>query len=181
MHNPDIECRVDFTDRGKLIKEKTDPLIVKYCELSSKHHFQINLNYKENLSPDLMKHSQIVQDLLYKNISNEIKTALSEFGYSESEIADILVKYLYGIKKSKHKVALWLCYGNIIYENIKENGCKNNHKSIQCVDCGEWFDVLTKNNNTCRCPDCYEEYRKNRKLETQRARRNKMKSGQKIL
>ena len=99
MHNPDIECRVDFTDRGKLIKEKTDPLIVKYCELSSKHHFQINLNYK----------------------------------------------------------------------------------SIQCVDCGEWFDVLTKNNNTCRCPDCYEEYRKNRKLETQRARRNKMKSGQKIL
>lgn len=181
MHNPDIECRVDFTDRGKLIKEKTDPLIVKYCELSSKHHFQINLNYKENLSPDLMKHSQIVQDLLYKNISNEIKTALSKFGYSESEIADILVKYLYGIKKSKHKVALWLCYGNIIYENIKENGCKNNHKSIQCVDCGEWFDVLTKNNNTCRCPDCYEEYRKNRKLETQRARRNKMKSGQKIL
>ena len=33
----------------------------------------INLNYKENLSPDLMKHSQIVQDLLYKNISNEMK------------------------------------------------------------------------------------------------------------
>ena len=172
MSNPDIECNVAFTDKGKLIKEKTNPVIVKYCELNSKHHFQINniLYVNENFSGGVLMKSQIRENLKYKNISNEIKTELSQFGYTDSEITDILVKYLYGIKKSKHKVALWLCYGDYIYNNLQQH-FKLQTKSIQCVDCGEWINVSVKDNRTCRCPQCYTEYRKMRKLETQRIRR----------
>lgn len=53
-------------------------------------------------------------------------------------------------------------------------------KRITCVDCGKVFEVDAKNNQSCRCDDCYKVYRSQRKLETQRIRRNnaKMKSEQ---
>lgn len=52
-------------------------------------------------------------------------------------------------------------------------------KTVTCVDCGKTFEVSAKDNKTNRCPECYDTYRKNRKLETQRMRRNqKMKSEQ---
>ena len=176
MHNPEIDCEVAFTDKGKLVKEKTNPIIVKYCELSSKYHFQINniMYVDETFSSGVLIKSQIRDNLKYKNISNEIKTELLQYGYTEDDITDILVKYLYGIKKSKHKVALWLCYGDYIYKNLQQH-FKPQTKSIQCVDCGEWIDVSTKDNRTCRCPKCYTEYRKNRKLEAQRIRRGSKK------
>lgn len=43
MSNTDIEFKYKFTDRGKLIKEETDPMIVKYCELNSKHHLYLKM------------------------------------------------------------------------------------------------------------------------------------------
>jgi hypothetical protein len=54
------------------------------------------------------------------------------------------------------------------------------NKTVLCVDCGKEFKVDPKNNQTCRCSDCYTIYRANRKLETQRIRRenDKMKSEQ---
>lgn len=161
MKNPDIDCEVAFTDKGKLIKEKTNPVIVKYCELNSKHHFQINnMAYvDETFSGGVLIKSQIRENLKYQNISKEVKTELSQFGYTESEITDILVKYLYGIKKSKHKVALWLCYGDYIYQNLQQH-FKLQTKSIQCVDCGEWIEVSVKDNRTCRCAVCALEHKR---------------------
>ena len=44
-----------------------------------------------------------------------------------------------------------------------------NTKIIQCIDCGEWFEVSVFDSATCRCADCYGDYRKQRKLETQKA------------
>lgn len=172
MHNPDIECKVLFNEKGKLIKDGTDPMIIKYCELNSKHHFQIsNISYvNDNFSGDVLMKSQIKQDLKYKNISEEIKKELSCFGYTEQEIADILVKFLYGVKESKHKAALWLCYGEYIYNNLTKH-FKPQTKVIQCEDCGEWFEVSIKDNRTTRCHNCYYDYRKQRKLDTQRLRR----------
>lgn len=53
-------------------------------------------------------------------------------------------------------------------------------KTVVCVDCGKEFEVDSKNNKTCRCNECYTTYRANRKLETQRIRRenDKLKSEQ---
>lgn len=64
------------------------------------------------------------------------------------------------------------------YHNKKYcNDCSRYHKqdvkTITCVDCGMNFNVDSMNNTTTRCPECYNEYRKNRKLEMQKERRLK--------
>ena len=75
----------------------------------------------KTFSTDTIRKSQLKYDIKYKNAINDIKSELSKYGYSDEEITDILVKYLYDIKKSKHKTALWFCYGDIIYNNLKNN------------------------------------------------------------
>ena len=108
---------------------------------------------------DLLSNTQYKQDLFFKRIANEIRTELSQFGYDESEIVDILVKLLYHIKPSKHKSVLWFCYGKYIFENIEKN-IKSKIKTIQCVDCGEWIEVGIKDTKTCRCGNCSKEHKK---------------------
>ena len=181
MSNPNIECKVCFTDRGKLIKEETDPLIVKYCELNKKYGYVINnaAQVDKSFSTDVLKNSQIRQNLRYKNIYDDVKSELSQFGYTESEVADILVKFLYGIKESKHKMVLWLCYGDYIYDNLSKH-LKLQTKTIQCVDCGEWFDVNVKDNKTCKCESCYIEYRKAYKAAKEKERRELLRGQNKL-
>lgn len=176
MHNPDIECKVQFTDKGKLIKESTDPLIVKYHELNKKHFISLDsiLKIDQNFSPDVLMNSQLRQNLKYNNLIKEIKDELSQFGYTDIEITDILVKYLYGIRESKHKLTLWLCYGDYIYENLS-NHLKLQTKDVQCIDCGEWFSVSVKDNKTCRCDECNAEYKREQtRLRVQRHRKGKV-------
>lgn len=180
MDNVDVEFEYKFTDRGKLIKEETDPMIVKYCELNSKHHFILEnaLRVDKTFSIDVVRKSQYIKSLKYKNASDEIKNELSQFGYDDNEIADILVKFLYDVKKSKHKAALWLCYGDILYDNLLNNIHKKT-KDIQCIDCGEWFEVDVKDNETCRCSECRDEHvRKLARLRKQKQRKREMSRAQ---
>ena len=181
MRNPDIKCVVQLTDKGKLIKEETDPLIVKYHELNKKHFLSLDsvLKVDQNFSPDVLMNSQLRQNLKYNNLITEIKDELSQFGYSDIEIADILVKYLYGIRESKHKLTLWLCYGDYLYENLATH-LKPQIKNIQCVDCGEWLSVNVKDNQTCRCPECYIEYRKKYKALKEKERRERLRGQHKL-
>lgn len=175
MRNIDADCIVSFTDNGKLIKEETDPLIVKYCELNKKYQFALNDAVKGS-SSDIISKSKMKRDLKYKSISNEIIYELSKFGYDDIEIVDILVKFLYGIKNGKNKMALWLCYGDIVYDNLSHN-IRKRTKEIECVDCGEWFEVDVKDTKTCRCHECAKEHkrelarlRKRKQREMQRSR-----------
>lgn len=174
MDNPDINCKVAFTEKGKMIKESTDPLIVKYCELNKQHRFVLDsaMRIDKTFSVDTVRKSQFKHDLKYKNAINGIKDELSQFDYADEEIADILVKFLYGIKDSKHKIALWLCYGDIIFSNLEKN-VKRQTKEIQCVDCGEWFEVGIFDSATCRCEECKIEHDKylNRIASKERMRR----------
>ena len=159
VNNPDIECRAVFNKYGKINEELSDPLIVKYFELNNKYHFKVNMECADVLRGELLNNTQLKQDLFFKKIANEIRSELSKFGKTDSEIADILVKLLYYVKPSSHKSVLWFCYGSYIVENLK-NHLKPATKIIQCVDCGEWFEINTKDNETCRCNECYSEYRK---------------------
>lgn len=170
MKNPDIECKVSVTKSGKIDKDNTDPMILKYCELNQKYHFKINMECADMIKGEILTNAQLKQDLFFKNIASEIRTELSQFGYSDSEIADILVKFLYYEKPSKHKSVLWFCYGKYIVENLKEH-FKVSTKTVQCIDCGEWIDVDKKDNNTCRCPVCQKEYRNNYQKELMRRKR----------
>ena len=61
-----------------------------------------------------LNNSQMKEVIFFNKVGNEIKLELSQFGYSDSEIADILVKLLYHIKPSSHKSVLWFCYGKYI-------------------------------------------------------------------
>lgn len=79
----------------------------------------------------------------------------------------MLVKHLYKVTKSKNKEVLWFCYGEIIYSNLEGKSKLAKYKkefSItkekQCCDCGEWFYVPIKANNTIRCPECQKAARK---------------------
>lgn len=159
VNNPDIECRAVFNKHGKINEELSDPLIVKYFELNNKYHFKVNMECADVLRGELLNNTQLKQDLFFKRIANEIRTELSQFGRTDSEISDILVKLLYYVKPSSHKSVLWFCYGKYIVDNLKKN-IKPNTKVVQCVDCGEWFEVSRSNKRTVRCEECQNEYRK---------------------
>ena len=167
MNNPKIKCNVVFNKNGKINEELSDPMIVKYCELNQKYHFKINMESIDVLRDGQMSSSQLKQELLFDKIAHEIKFELSQFGYDESEITDILVKFFYHVKPCNHKAALWFCYGKYIVDNLKKNGCGLRTKIVQCVDCGEWFEVLNdkKHLKTCRCDDCNMWYKKQLRAE----------------
>lgn len=156
MHNPDIEFDVAFTDNGRLIEEETDPIVFEYHKFDKEYYLSIDsaiCSGRNNKSDAYMR-----AQLKHRRIADEIKSTLSKFGRSDVEITDILVKYLYGIKKSANKTALWLCYGDIIFDNLSTNK-KKTKKEIQCIDCGKWFEVDTGNKRTIRCKECQEEHR----------------------
>lgn len=180
VSNPDINCNVHFNKNGKINKELSDPMIVKYFELNNKYHFKINMECMDMPKDSQLNNSQLKEIIFFNKVGNEIKHELSKFGYTESEISDILVKLLYHIKPSSHKSVLWFCYGKYIVENIK-NHFSLKTKTIQCVDCGEWINVNIKDNETCRCEECYSEYRKKYKAEKEKERRNKMRGQHKII
>ena len=157
MSNPDIEFDLSLADNGRIIEEETEPLIVEYHMFDKKYYMAVDnmVCSGRNDKSD----SYLRAQLKFRRIADEIKDKLSSFGYTDVEIADILVKYLYGIRKSANKTGLWLCYGDIIYDNLSHN-LKKGFKDVQCVDCGEWFEVPVKDTKTCRCHECAVEHKR---------------------
>ena len=158
MSNPDIEVTIVQSKSGKLI-EGTNHVVLKYIENAREYWQKINAATTQDYPRDVLSKTQIRKEISYNNIINEVKSELSQFGYSDIEVTDILVKYLYGIKESKYKDLLWTCYGEYILSNL-EKRLKYQTKDIQCVDCGKWFEIEVKDTKTNRCPVCYSEYRK---------------------
>jgi len=118
-----------------------------YNELNKKYRYMINMK------------DEYVDNLRY--IACKIREQFSEFGYSDETISDMLVEYLYGRDK-RYKQLLWFCYGQYVVNNIEKNlknrGEYKNTKYVECVDCGEWFEISIKDNRTHRCPLCQKEY-----------------------
>lgn len=176
VSNPDVDVKVTFGKNGRIIESKTDPLIIKYHELNQKYACKLdNIKDKMEIPKDLLRKYQQKQVFMYGNIIKSIKDELNLIYEDNQMITDILVKYLYHTKPSRNKTILWLCYGEYILNNIKKT-IKPERKVIQCVDCGEWIEVSMKDTRTCRCNSCYFEHRKQRKLETQRLRRERSQS-----
>lgn len=170
MKNPDIKFDAYFDENNKIISDKTEPLLVKYIELNKNYHYKIDSNRK--VSTEFLRKSQIKQELLIKSIIDKVKFELSKFGYDEDDVSDILVKYLYGIKKSKHKDLLWACYGENIYNNLSKN-FKLHFKLVSCIECDKLFYIPYNNKNTCRCVECQSKLEKiNRKFIVKRQKQN---------
>lgn len=163
MSNPDIEFN------------ENDPLIQRYRDFDREYYFSIDVAISSE--DDQMSTDKFAKRVMkYNNMTNHIKKELSQFGYEEREIADILVKYLYGKANSKNKTVLWMCYGKYIVENL-ERFYKPQTKFIKCADCGEWFEVGIFDSATERCPLCSKEHkRKLRKEQNRRAYEKKKNS-----
>lgn len=139
MSNPNVLC----------LKEVSD----LYFNLNQQYRYMINMK-DENV--DNLKHVAI-----------SIREQFNQLGYSDKDIADMLVQYLYKGNK-RYKQLLWFCYGNCIVENLKQNVKINQTKFVQCIDCDEWFEVDARNQSKNRCDSCYKVYRRKQKTETMR-------------
>ena len=176
MSDPDIKVAIVKSKNGQLI-DGTNPVVLKYIEKAKEYWQKINATFVQDYPRDALTKTQIRKEASYNTIVNEVKYELSQFGYDEHEVADILVKYLYGIKESKYKDLLWTCYGEYILENLEKH-LKLQTKVIQCVDCGEWFEVGIFDSATCRCKECVIEHKRElKRLEVQRYRSRKRSVG----
>lgn len=106
------------------------------------------------------------------------------------DCCDMLVKHLFHNKQSKRKAVFWMCFGNAVLKNLRNNvpegsiQCRKcgerfipsapnqkicekcatyqrkGKKTVKCVDCGKTFEVDARNMKKVRCDDCQKEYRK---------------------
>lgn len=149
------------------------------------------LEYKKMMSNDKIICSKEVSDLYdklnkqYRYMTNmkdeytdnlqyvarKIRAEFRKLGYSDETIADMLIEYLYG-KGKRYKQLVWFCYGQYIVNNLRKNIPAKNTKVIQCVDCGEWIEIDSRNMKKIRCDSCQREYRK----QWDRARKHKQKN-----
>lgn len=136
---------------------KYKDIIDEFNKYMRKYSMKVDATNIDTSPFELMIKTKIKDSLVYTKLKNEIKESMRKYGDDEF-ISDILVTYLYGIKNSRHKDLLWICYGEYMLKNLKSH-IKQHTKIVQCVDCGEWFEVGIKNNRTCRCDECTKEYR----------------------
>lgn len=141
----DFNNLIYLTDRRRKVK-CPDEVKYLYDELNQAYR------YKLNLIDDEIKNKSYLNSL--------IKNEFSKLGYSDQEIANMLVVYLYGENK-RYKNILWFCYGNLLVEALKYNlnYQEPETKVVQCIDCGEYIDVPL-NKRVCRCDSCQNEYNK---------------------
>ena len=136
MENSSIICSKEISDL--------------YDELNKQYRYMINMK------------DEYIDNLRY--IACKIRNEFSKFGYSDETITDMLVEYLYGRDK-RYKQLLWFCYGQYVVNNLEKNVSVKKTKVIQCIDCGEWFEVDV-NSKRIRCDECFKLERKehNRKM-----------------
>lgn len=82
-------------------------------------------------------------------ISNYIRNEMLNTGYSEIEITDMLVKELFGVRKTKRKGIFWSCYGDAVLANIQKN---IDSRFTTCNYCGGRFYKQRKEEMVC--PNC---------------------------
>ena len=97
-----------------------------------------------------------VQD--FRSIGNAYRKYIGE-NYIQCAVCGVLVK---GSKNGRKKYCSECNPDNV-----------GKKKIIFCIDCGKRVEIRSKDNYTCRCPDCYEKYRKIQRAEAQKKRRMK--------
>lgn len=137
MNNVNIRCSKDVAEI--------------YDRLNKQYRHMINMKdeYEDNL----------------RYVACVIRYEFAGTGYSDEMITDMLVQYLYSGNNKKYKQLLWFCYGQQIVNNLQRNVEIPKTKYVQCVDCGEWFEVDISSKKI-RCEECNLIHRKQVKLDT---------------
>lgn len=109
------------------------------------------------------------EDYLYKNARQK----LLDLPFDKDTIINVLVYFLYNVRKTSKKKILWECFGEEIYQNIQNNLPQNTHI---CPICGKRFESRDNANTTYCSEKCFIEgkleydrnYQKNRKTKCQK-------------
>lgn len=124
----------------------------KFAALSREYKFNYNLNNNNDNE---------------QYIASYIRKSMLDTGYSESDIVDMLVKELFGVRKTKKKLVFWSCYGDVVLANIQNNidsrftTCnycggrfyKSHNKDMVCPNCKD-REFVKPNTKTLVCIDC---------------------------
>lgn len=142
LHLPKIDYEKMMYNINTEVDEKVAEL---YIKLNRIYRYKFNWNNENHVD----------------NLKYVVKTIREEFdktGYSEIEITDMLVKFLYGDGTKRYKHLFWFVFGNQIVENLKRNIRIKNVKIKICVDCGEPFEASKRK---IRCDKCQKIHRLN--------------------
>ena len=140
MNLDDIDYQKMMSDQSVTCSREVSKL---YNKLNTKYHYMIRSKNEDT------------DNLSY--IACKIRAEFQKLGFPEETVADMLIAYLYEGKK-RYKQLLWLCYGQYIVNNLEHHIPAQKTKFTQCVDCGKWFEVGSKDNRTRRCSSCQKEY-----------------------
>lgn len=141
---PDFTLRFSTATYGVMHAEEmmANPQIDVDMELVASYKL-LNSGYRNRISE---------QDK-YNDNSNFIrlkcKQALALFGYSDDDVADMLVRALYFDTQSVCKDLLWDAYGEVILKHIQ---CNLAGRTDICANCGAHY-VRTRMDNTL-CEKC---------------------------
>lgn len=163
MHNPNMEVEIRYKPNGQIDYENSNSVVNMYHSMARVYSTDIikatNLRNKYYDEHWLYQRHIDPTHMFYDDIAERIRNKFLVTGYTNEEIADILIRYLYDIKDTPRKDLFWLCYGEFVYHNIIWNTQKI--KWVKCIDCGDWFVVNNKDNAKIhRCHSCYSIYRK---------------------
>lgn len=125
--------------RQKIEDDLSRNVIDTYIELDRRKSVEVKNQIKESDNTTIATELKV-----YKQIRKEILNVIND----PLEVTDILVKFLYGEKKSKFKDTLWRCFGDEIVRNIK----KNQYDLINCIECGTEIENPTQ--RQVRCDSC---------------------------
>ena len=103
----------------------------KFAALSREYKFNYNLNSNNDNE---------------QYIASYIRKSMLDTGYPESDIVDMLIKELFGVRKTKKKLVFWSCYGDVVLANIQNNIDKN---FVTCNKCGTRFYKSYKTEAVC--------------------------------
>lgn len=115
-----IAGKFDYKTLMRRTRIKLDESIIEAYEKLDKNKKKIACQKNDLKSNDKL--------YIYKIIRSELLSINDDIDY----VTDVLVKYLYGKKNSKHKTTLWESFGDVILKNLERN--LDNTK--QCEECG---------------------------------------------
>lgn len=139
----------------------------RYAMLLRNKNMEINMdlvNYYIELERDknmIMKNSDLDKTEIHRVLIDLIRDKLviksKELGFSQIEMCDIIVKYIYDTHKNNRKSMLWEVLGDLIIDNIRYN-LKNtsieNGEFKMCECCGKRFKLKSLNSSQIRCEKC---------------------------
>ncbi|YCI79295.1 hypothetical protein M1D47_12390 [Bacillus sp. R1-10] len=145
----------NIKDEAFVINEEIDNKIIEaytYLDQNKRHYISAN--------DDMDDKKQFIYIV--------IRQKLLEIYPDANKIADVLVRYLFGVKDSKYKRTLWESFGTEVVNSIR----KNVHKEIDCSGCG--VTVYEPRQRQIRCDKCQNKYRLRQDKERKRKVRQRL-------